>query len=114
MGLFDFLKKKKNVAPDQYIAEPMKPGDAVVPVPPDSPFGHLNFKDLLHGCITAFGTSLFGGLILLIGNVVKGEAAFSSISLTNIALLGVAAAIAYLNKKLFTNSENKFGKKEPK
>lgn len=70
----------------------------------------LNLRDLVNGLITAFFTSLLTGIynLLTTGTIINW------ISIKVILLTAIAAMIGYLIKNLFTNSEGKVFKMEPK
>ena len=73
-------------------------------------FGTINWLDIGKGLLIAFGTVFFLGL----GQYFDAGVLPTLGQLGTLALAGLAAALSYILKNLFTNSENKLAEKEPK
>lgn len=73
-------------------------------------FGSINWADIGKGLLIAFGTVFFLGL----GQILETGVFPTLAELGGLALAGLSAALAYLVKNFFTNSENKLAGKEPK
>lgn len=74
-----------------------------------SGFLSLNWADLGKGILVAFGTVFLGALY---GTLNSGTFPTGA-DLKTWALAGLAAAVSYLLKNLFTNSSNQLAKPEP-
>lgn len=76
----------------------------------EQPIGKIGFKDAVKGFITAVISGALTGIYQIVqtGGEVNPQVVKSS------ALVGVASGIGYLIKNIFTNSNDEFGKKEPK
>ena len=75
-----------------------------------SGFLNLNWADLGKGILVAFLTVVVGG----VGTALNAGALPDLATLGSLCLAGLAAAVAYLLKNLFTNSQNQLAKPEPK
>lgn len=75
-----------------------------------SPLFTLQWKDAFKGIITAALTSVITAVIEIIG---KGGLPTPS-DWKTIGVTGLAAALGYIMKNYFTNSNDKFAKPEPK
>lgn len=73
-----------------------------------SKFGSINWFDIGKGLLIAFGTVFFFGL----SQAFDAGRLPTLAELGTLALAGLGAALAYLLKNFFTNSENKLGGKE--
>lgn len=73
-------------------------------------FGTINWLDIGKGLLIAFGTVFLLGLSDIIQTGVLPTLA----QLGTLALAGLAAALSYIIKNFFTNSQNKLIEKEPK
>ena len=73
-----------------------------------SVFGTINWLDIGKGLLIAFGTVFFLGLSQILDSGVLPTLA----QLGSLALAGGAAALSYILKNLFTNSENKLAEKD--
>ena len=71
----------------------------------------LNLTDLMKGFITTVIGAFLGAILSAIqGNTIAWTWTFFQ----PIVYAAIAAGISYLLKNLFTNSQDQFGKKEPK
>lgn len=75
-----------------------------------SKFFNLNWADLGKGLLIAFLTALLGGLLELLQ---AGELPTTWVAFQPILELSLAAAVSYLLKNLFTNSQGEIAKGEP-
>jgi hypothetical protein len=75
-----------------------------------SKFLTIDTRDLLHGLIMAFLTTLLAGIIEMLN---KG-AVFEWPILQPVLIAGISAALSYLLKCLLSNSRNQFLTKELK
>lgn len=73
-----------------------------------SKFLSIDWSDFGKSLLIAFGTVFFGGLI----PIFQSGSLPSLTELSGLAVAGVGAAIAYLVKNFFTNSDNKLATKE--
>ena len=71
-----------------------------------SDFLKINWRDIGHGFIVAFGTSVLTGLY----DIINGGGMPTMEQLKTIGMIGLGAGISYLIKKVFTNSDNQLGK----
>lgn len=72
-----------------------------------SPFGKLNYKDLLKGFITTIISTILSGTYQSFQ-----DGSFDSNTLKTSAVIGIGSGISYLIKNIFTNSEDEFLKSE--
>jgi hypothetical protein len=79
-----------------------------------SKFLTLNQRDLIKGLIMAFTGAIVGAIYPTIQNWVTGTDWSLKFDWHPIVKAGVAAAIAYIVRKFFSNSEDDFLKTEPK
>ena len=80
-----------------------------------SSFARMNNKDLIKGAIMALIAIVGAGLITVFQTLSEtGEFDFTLKDGLKLLLMGVGAAVTYLLKNLFSNSEDKFFKKERK
>ena len=75
-----------------------------------SKFLTIDTRDLLHGLVMAFLTSLLAGIIEMLN---KG-AAFDWPTLKPVMIAGISAALSYLLKCLLSNSKNQLLTREVK
>lgn len=73
-----------------------------------SGFGTINWMDIGKGILIAFGTVFFLG----VGQILESGIFPTLAELGTLALAGLAAALSYILKNLFTNSQNKLAEKE--
>lgn len=73
-----------------------------------SNFGSINWLDIGKGLLIAFGTVFLLG----IGEILNSGVFPTLAQIGNLAIAGAAAALSYIIKNFFTNSNNKLGEKE--
>ena len=73
-----------------------------------SPYLTINVKDLVKGAAVAAGTVMLS----LIGTMIESGAAITEEQLITSVKVGVLAAISYLIKNVFTNSQDQMFKSE--
>lgn len=75
----------------------------------NSSFGSLNRKDLINGVVIAFLAAFVGSLVELL----KGGSFPSWEQLKGVGLVSLTAALSYIVKNLFSNSQGETFTKEP-
>ena len=75
----------------------------------NSKFLNLSLNDFWKGLIVAFATALLTGIY---NGIESGTIAFTWVWLKPVVLSSIGAAIAYLLKNMFTNSNGEILKKE--
>ena len=74
-----------------------------------SKFLTIDARDILHGILMAFLTSLLAGII----EMLQSGAAFDWPTLKPVLIAGISAALSYLLKCLSTNSRGQLFTREP-
>jgi hypothetical protein len=75
-----------------------------------SPYLTINVRDLVKGAAVAAGTVMLS----LIGTMIESGASITEEQLITSVKVGVLAAISYLIKNVFTNSQDQMFKSEQK
>lgn len=75
-----------------------------------SPYLTINVRDLVKGAAVAAGTVMLS----LIGTMIESGAAITEEQLITSVKVGILAAISYLIKNVFTNSQDQMFKSEQK
>jgi hypothetical protein len=79
------------------------------PRPMKSRLFTIDTRDLLHGLLVAFLTSLITGTIDMLS---KGTS-FDWATMQPVLIAGISAGLSYILKNLATNSQNQLFRKEP-
>ena len=76
----------------------------------EQPIGNIGFKDAVKGFITA----IISGALTGVYQIVQSGGEVNPQVLKSSGMVGLVSGIGYLIKNIFTNSNDEFGKAEPK